>query len=118
MNGTPVYGRAEAPGRHFFEHAHGFRKGSGPPPSVFLGRCCITGIISYLATPLWTLRQKKRDEFPLVQQSEALLKELTDLEARVRKLRMEDDILKKASELIKKTLASTPLGLQAGKKRM
>jgi transposase-like protein len=44
---------------------------------------------------------KKRDEVPLDQQREVLLKELADLEGRVRKLRMEHDILEKASELIK-----------------
>lgn len=59
---------------------------------------------------------KKRDEAPLDQQREALLKELANLEVRVRRLRMEHDILEKASELIKKDAGINPLGLTSREK--
>lgn len=44
---------------------------------------------------------KKKNEVPLDRQREALLKELADLEGRLRKRRIEYDILEKASEFIK-----------------
>lgn len=59
---------------------------------------------------------KKRDEAPLDPQREALLKELANLEVRVRRLRMEHDILEKASELIKKDAGINPLGLTSREK--
>lgn len=59
---------------------------------------------------------KKKDEVPLDRQREALLKELADLEGRLRKLRMEHDILEKASELIKKDAGVNPLGLTSQEK--
>lgn len=59
---------------------------------------------------------KKKDEVPLDRQREALLKELADLEGRLRKLRMEHDILEKASELLKKDAGVNPLGLTSQEK--
>lgn len=54
---------------------------------------------------------KKENAISPEQQRDDLLKELTDLEARVRRLRLEHDILEKANELIKKDMGITPLGL-------
>lgn len=59
---------------------------------------------------------KKTSTVPLEQQRGDLLKELTDLEARVRKLRLEHDILEKASELIKKDVGINLLGLTSREK--
>ena len=59
---------------------------------------------------------KKKDEVPLDRQREVLLKEQADLEGRLRKLRMEHDILEKASELIKKDMGVNPLGLTSQEK--
>lgn len=59
---------------------------------------------------------KKIDEAPLDQEREALLKELANLEVRIRRLRMEHDILEKASELIKKDVGINPLGLTSREK--
>lgn len=54
---------------------------------------------------------EKNDEMPLEQQREALRKELAELEAWNRRLRMENQILEKASELIKKDAGINPIGL-------
>ncbi|MER1969203.1 IS3 family transposase [Castellaniella sp. GW247-6E4] len=61
---------------------------------------------------------KKINTVPLAQQRDDLLKEFTDLEARVRKLRLEHDILEKASELIKKDMGINLLGLTSREKTM
>jgi putative transposase len=61
---------------------------------------------------------KKTNTVPLAQQRDDLLKEFTDLEARVRKLRLEHDILEKASELIKKDMGINLLGLTSREKTM
>src|SRR5690606_11110757 len=61
---------------------------------------------------------KKKNTVPLGQQRDDLLKELADLEARVRKLRLEHDILEKASELIKKDMGINLLGLTNQEKTM
>ena len=59
---------------------------------------------------------KKTDTAPLEQQRADLLRELTDLEGRVRKLRLEHDILGKANELIKKDVGINLLGLTSREK--
>ncbi|EHX40346.1 putative transposase of IS1353 domain protein [Escherichia coli DEC12E] len=51
---------------------------------------------------------KKKGDTSLEQRHEALLRELAELESQNQRLRMENAILEKASELIKKTWASTP----------
>ncbi|WP_269500266.1 IS3 family transposase [Castellaniella sp. S9] len=59
---------------------------------------------------------KKKDDAPLEQRREALLKEQAELEAWNRRLRMENEILEKASELIKKDVGINPLGLTSREK--
>ncbi|MGA0583940.1 MAG: IS3 family transposase, partial [Castellaniella sp.] len=61
---------------------------------------------------------KKTDTAALEQQRADLLRELSDLEARVRKLRLEHDVLEKASELIKKEMGIHLLGLTNREKTM
>ena len=59
---------------------------------------------------------KKKDEVPLDHQREALLQERAELETQNRRLRMENAILEKASELIKKDAGVNPLGLTSQEK--
>lgn len=68
-------------------------------------------------TPLKPM-PKKTNTVPSGQQHDDLLKELADLEARVRKLRLEHDILEKASELIKKDMGINLRGLTSREKTM
>lgn len=59
---------------------------------------------------------KRTDTVPLEQQRADLHRELIDLEAQVRKLRLERDILEKASELIRKDAGINLLGLTSREK--
>ncbi len=59
---------------------------------------------------------KGKTTVPLKQKRDDLLEELSDLESRVRKLRLEHDILEKASELIKKDMGIILLGLTSREK--
>lgn len=58
----------------------------------------------------------KKKSRPSDVQQDALSRELAELEARVRKLRLEHDILQKANELIKKGKGINPLGLTSREK--
>lgn len=58
----------------------------------------------------------KKKSRPSDAQRDALSKELAELEACVRKLRLEHDILQKANELIKKDQGINPLGLTSREK--
>ncbi|OCY97532.1 transposase [Acinetobacter pittii] len=59
---------------------------------------------------------KKKGDTSLEQRHEALLRELAELESQYQRLRMENAILEKASELIKKDMGINPLELTSREK--